>query len=141
MLRTALQQKGDLAGAVGEFRTAIRLAPLSPQYHNTLGNALRQQGDLAAARAEFAEAARLNKLKSDSQAAMFAVNIGIQKLKEGKLNEAIERLTEAVKLDPNNALAHYHLSLAWKKKGNLAASRASLKRARELDPRLGTINP
>jgi tetratricopeptide (TPR) repeat protein len=135
-LGTALQQRGELDAAVPTIREAIRLVPLSPQVHNTLGTALRQRGELDAARGEFAEAARLNKLKTDNQAAIFATNTGIQKLKEGKLAQAIERFEAAIRLDQNYGPAHYQLGFAWQKRGKRAAARAAFARAQELDPRL-----
>jgi Tfp pilus assembly protein PilF len=93
---------------------------------------------LAGARAEFAEAARLNKLKSDNQAAQFATNTGIRKLKEGQVATAIGRFEAALKLDPAYAPAHYQLGLALQKQGKRAAAQAAFARARELDPRLQT---
>jgi Flp pilus assembly protein TadD len=134
MLGTTLQQQGDLATAITELRAAIAIAPQSPQYHNALGAALRQQGDLAGARTALAEAARLNRLKSDRQAALFALNAGAKLLREGKVTPAIERLSEATRLDPTNAEAHQQLALALRKAGRLREASASLRRARELAP-------
>src|SRR5207244_11728337 len=104
---TALQQNGDVHAAIDAFRNAIKLSPRSPEIRNTLGNALRQKGEMEAARAEFQEAARLNKLKSDNQAATFDTNTGIQRLKEGKLDEAIGFFESAIKKESGYAPAHY----------------------------------
>ena len=115
------------------LREAIRLSPQSPQYFNTLGNALRQQGDLAAARTAFAEAARLNQRRTDLQAALFATNLGVQRLREGRLGEAVEQLTRATQLDPENRRAHHHLGQALQRQGKRAAAAASFKRARQIE--------
>jgi tetratricopeptide (TPR) repeat protein len=104
--------------------------------HNSLGAALRQKGEAEAARAELQEAARLIKIKQDREAALAAVNTGAQRLKEGKLDESIERFEAATKLDPESAQAWYQLSAALKKKGLTAASQEALRRAEKLDPKL-----
>jgi tetratricopeptide (TPR) repeat protein len=101
-----------------------------------LGAALRQKGEADASRAELQEAARLIKIKQDREAALAAVNTGVQRLKEGKLDEAVERFEAAAKLDPESAQAWYQLSAALKKKGQTAASQEALRRAEKLDPRL-----
>jgi Flp pilus assembly protein TadD len=131
-----MQQQGNFAGAVVALRQALLYAPNAPEIHNALGSALRQTGDTESARVEFQEAARLNKLKSDQQAAMFATNTGLAKLKEGKLDEAIETFQRAVQLDPTNAQAFYNLARALQKKGQREAARSAEQKARELDPRL-----
>jgi Flp pilus assembly protein TadD len=135
-LGTVMQQQGNFAGAVAALRQALLHAPTAPEIHNALGNALRQTGDIESARAEFQEAARLNKIKSNQQAAMFATNTGLAKLKEGKLDEAIETFQRAVQLDPTNAQAYYNLAKAFQKKGQMAAARTAEQKARELDPRI-----
>ena len=52
-LGNALYDKGDLEGAIAEYRTAISQQPNSPQVHNNLGNALHDKGDLAGAITEY----------------------------------------------------------------------------------------
>jgi superkiller protein 3 len=135
-LGTVMQQQGNFAGAVAALRQALVYAPNAPEIHNSLGNALQKTGDVESARAEFQEAARLNKIKSNQQAAMFAMNTGLAKLKEGKLDEAIEGFQKAVELDPINAQAYYNLAKAFQKKGQTEAARIAEQKARELDPRI-----
>src|SRR6185503_2197398 len=106
-LGTVLQQKGETEAAISEFREAIKLAPRNPEIHNTLGNALRAKGDREGARAEFAEGARLQTLKSNNQAAMFALNTGVQRMKAGDVDGAIEMFEKSIGLDPDYAAAHY----------------------------------
>ena len=135
-LGTVLQQKGDPDMAIAEFREAIKLAPKNPEIRNTLGNALRAKGDIAAARIEFAEGARLQKLKSNNQAATFATNTGIQRMRDGAVDGAIEMFEKAIGLDPEYAQAHYQMGLALRKKGKQAEAQQAFNRAKQLDPRL-----
>jgi Flp pilus assembly protein TadD len=78
----------------------------------------------------------LQKLKSNNQAATFATNTGIQRLKEGDVDGAIEMFEKAIGLDPECAPAHYQLGLALRKKGRQAEAQQAFNRARQLDPRL-----
>ena len=52
-LGNALSAKGDLDGAIAEYRTAISQWPKFPYAHNNLGNTLEAKGDLDGAVAEF----------------------------------------------------------------------------------------
>jgi Tfp pilus assembly protein PilF len=131
-----LQQKGELDAAIAEFREAIKLAPKNPEVHNTLGNALRAKGERESARAAFLEGARLQKLKSNNQAATFATNTGIQKMKSGDLTAAMELFEKAIGLDPEYAPAHYQLGLALQKRGKQTEAQRAFSRARQLDPKL-----
>ena len=129
-LGTVLQQQGKLDDAIAAFREALKHAPNAPEIHNTLGNALRQKGDRQAAQLEFAEAARLNKKKSNSQAAMFALNTGAARLKEGNLDAAIERFQAAIGLDPENPEGYRQLAEALEKKGDRRAAEQARERRR-----------
>jgi tetratricopeptide (TPR) repeat protein len=56
----ALQLKGDLDGAIPEYRTAIRLDPALAAAHHDLSSALLMKGNKEEAEKESAEAARLD---------------------------------------------------------------------------------
>src|SRR5256712_84790 len=70
----------------------------------------------------FDEARKLNDevLKvnpNDSEALVYRGQIQIR---DGHVNDATETLQAAIKSDPNNGVAHYHLGLAFDQLGNLA---------------------
>jgi tetratricopeptide (TPR) repeat protein len=65
-LGLALQDKGDLDGALAECREAIRLNPKESISHNNLGVALGSKGDVEGAIAEYREAIRLDPKQSFS---------------------------------------------------------------------------
>jgi Flp pilus assembly protein TadD len=54
-----LQQKGDLDGAIAEYRTALRLDPNQVAAHYNLGVALRGKGDKEEATRELQDYIRL----------------------------------------------------------------------------------
>jgi len=64
---------------------------------------------------------------------VFAVSVGRQRLQQGDLKGAVAQLQDAVTLDPSNARAHYELSKALRKIGDVAAARRHLDEARRLD--------
>ena len=76
------------------------------------------------------------KLKQEREAAITTTQTGVQRLQEGKLDEAIERFNAALKLDPKYAPAHFHLGTALKKKGQAAAALEAWRKAEQLDPKL-----
>ena len=54
------RNKGDLDGAIAEYREALRLNPNDDEAHFNLGVALGKKGDWDGAIAEYREALRLN---------------------------------------------------------------------------------
>ena len=84
----------------------------------------------------FAEAERLNKRKADEQAAIFAVNAGLQKLKRNDLAGAISKFREAVRLAPESPQAHYQLALALRSSGEKEDAQLHFQEARRLAPYL-----
>ena len=57
---TALRAKGDLDGAIAEYREALRLNPNNALAHNGLGFALEKKGDLRGALEEYRAATALD---------------------------------------------------------------------------------
>jgi len=136
MLGTIFKQRGDADAALAEFRETIRINPVSAEAHTSLGQVLQTRHDAAGAAAAFAEAERLNKIRADGQAAVFAVNAGLERLKRNDLPGAIARFREAVRLDADNAHAHLQLARALRRAGAVAESRSELRIARRLAPHL-----
>jgi Flp pilus assembly protein TadD len=136
MRGTIFKQRGDLDAALAELRETIRVNPASAEAHTSLGQVLQSKRDANGAAAAFAEADRLNQRKADAQAAVFAVNAGVERLKRNDLAAAITRFREAVRLDADNAQAHVQLALALRRSGALAESRSELRIARRLAPYL-----
>ena len=130
-LGLTLADKGDLPGAIAEFRQAIRLEPNDAQSHHNLGLALGAIGDLPGAVAECREAVRL-----DPNSAQCHCSLGTALRATGDLPGAIAEHREAIRLDPKYAPAHHNLGLALNAKGDLDGAIAEFRQAVRLDPRL-----
>jgi len=59
-LGVGLKEKGNLDGAIAEYREALRLNPKLDAAHHNLAVALKQRGDWDAVIAEYLEVLRLN---------------------------------------------------------------------------------
>ena len=60
--------------------------------------------------------------------------------KKNLVEQSIPLFQQALEKDPENALTHFHLGMAYAKLGEDSKAIASLKRALMLDPRLSTAD-
>ncbi len=97
---------------------------------------LQRRGDRAGSADAFAKASQIRQEKADGQAALFAINTGMEKLKANDAAAAVAPLREAVRLAPKNAQAHYQLALALARTGAREEARAHVEEARRLAPDL-----
>ncbi|HUB67501.1 MAG TPA: tetratricopeptide repeat protein [Candidatus Methylacidiphilales bacterium] len=63
-------------------------------------------------------------------------NLGRFLLQKGKVDQAIIRYQEALKINPNQAFAHHGLGVALDKKGQLNEAMAEYEKALDIDPNL-----
>lgn len=63
------------------------------------------------------------------------IQAGKEALLSGELDRSLELFKEAMEMDAENPNVHLNLGVARKLKGELLASRASLEKARSLDPK------
>jgi tetratricopeptide (TPR) repeat protein len=87
--------------AIGFYRAALALHPLSTGVHHNLGIALHARGRLAEAEAEFQEAVRLSPDYSRARHAL-----GNVLTDRGLLDEAITELRDALRVDKQNDNVH-----------------------------------
>jgi eukaryotic-like serine/threonine-protein kinase len=126
-LGVTLRAKGDLDGAIAEYRIALRLDPRDSQVHTNLGNALDDKGDLDGAIAEYRTAIRL-----DPDFAAAHSNLGIALKTKGDLDGAIAEYGITIRLDPEDALAYCNLGLVQQRLGLFADALLHLERGHEL---------
>ena len=120
-LGNALQERGDIDGAVYHLEESVRINPINPEVRNDLALALEKQGDEAGAIEHYRKSLRLrpNWAKTHN-------DLGVSLAMIGRFKEAIPEFREAVRLTPDYADAHI----------NLGAALASVGKKREAIPEL-----
>ena len=115
------------------MKRALEMAPLEPEVHLIHGKVLHNFGEMDASANAYTYALHLKPDYGDAfrELAVLLIDAGV-------LDQATEALITAVKLNPKDAVAYYHLGLI-KKKQNLDEAEAMLERAVKLRPRDGYI--
>lgn len=93
----ALEHKGDEAGAVDEYREALRLNPNHARAHGGLSSVLSKKGDIDGAIVEMREAARLE----PNQASAHRI-LGFLFRVKGDRQAALDEFRKAYLLSPND---------------------------------------
>jgi tetratricopeptide (TPR) repeat protein len=125
----ALDAMKDRAGAIQEFRAAIRANPKEPGVHLNLGYVLWAQSQFREAEPEFQ--AELDNSPNDAQAMTYLADAEVH------LNqpEAARMLLEnAAKIEPGIALIHLDLGIVYSDAGRRDDAVRELKLAETLDP-------
>ena len=128
-LGVALRDKGDLDGAIAEFREAVRLKPDSAEVHSNYGMTHQDKGDVNGAIVEYREAIRL---KPDF--ALAHSNLGNSLASRGDFSGAVAEYREAIRLKPDFAAAHSNYGDTLKQMGNLDGAIAEFREAIHLKP-------
>lgn len=126
----ALQERGDLEGAMAEYRTAVRLAPDEAPHHLRLGVALRDKGDVDGAIVSYRMTLHLRPNDPDAH-----YLLGVAYLEKGQLEAAAEELRQAIRMKPGFDVAHNNLGHVLEQKGDLAGAIAEYRTAARLAPR------
>jgi tetratricopeptide (TPR) repeat protein len=117
----------DFKAAENFFRKGVQLtpstSPLGRSLRHKLGTALVLQGDVAGAMARFEEVAKLAPADGfDEASAKANYSLGVMMASSGQTNQAIQRLTAAVKYNPNYAEALMALGDTLRRSGRIEAS-------------------
>jgi tetratricopeptide (TPR) repeat protein len=131
---------GDYAQAADMFRQGIALAKpgtsLSRSLRHKLGTALALSGDTEGAVAQFEETLRLApKAALDEPAAKASYSLGILHAGNGRPSEAIVRLEEALRFNPNYLEARVALGDVLRASGRPEASLEHYAEAVRMSPR------
>lgn len=106
-LGTALDNQGDVDGAIAQYRRVIELTPNDDDVHYDLANALAGQGRREEAIVEYRRALAIS--PRDAQAYN---NFGVLLAQSGRLGEAITQFKQALKIDPGYVDARHNLDQA-----------------------------
>jgi tetratricopeptide (TPR) repeat protein len=131
-LGEALEQKGNVAEAVGQYKAALNADPTSSRneaVYADLGYALARTGKLEDAIASFNKA--LDATPGDPRA---HAGLGAAMLDEGRLDESISHCQKALDADPDSAPAHNTMGAALARNGDLNGGAEHLEKAVELTP-------
>ena len=99
-LANALKAKGDLTGAIGEYRAAVKLQPTYADAHHNLGTSLLAINDTKGAIAELRAS-----LQFRPNNALAHGNLGNALAAEGDLNAAIQEYETTLRIKPDFAAA------------------------------------
>jgi tetratricopeptide (TPR) repeat protein len=117
-LGLALLKQNKLNESLALLQAAVEQNPSDPSAHYSLARALEKAGHREDAAKEFRQTNDLGQAERDRQeAALFTMN-GIDSLRAGKINEAVESLRKAVARKPGNAEANYYLGIALAQAGD-----------------------
>jgi len=109
-LGSSFSSEGDSLGAAQQFRQAIALWPENGAAHNNLGKALLQLRQWAEAAQEFRMAVQLDPTPGAFNSLAHALT------REGKIDEAVAALREALRIDPGDVSARTNLQTLLAKK-------------------------
>ena len=124
-----LAQRGDLAKAIANFQTALRIDPRNTYAHTALGFAFAIQGKLTDAFEQFDDALRVAPRFASAH-----TGLGLVFARQGKLSEASDQFRRALEIDAGDAQAHTNLGLILKKQGQRGEAAAHFRQAVQADP-------
>jgi tetratricopeptide (TPR) repeat protein len=132
----ALQQKGDNAAALAEWKKALEIDPNDARANNGIAVALSVSGDSEDAIAYLRKATQIN---PDFFEAYY--NLGLELAKKERLNEAIDAWLNAVRIRPQFLAGHENLGYGFYLQGKFADSLVHLRLALKLEPdRVSDLN-
>lgn len=136
------KKRGRTVNAIKLLEEAIHLAPNFFRAHNNLGLLYRSTRRYADAEAEFKRSHELNP-KSDAPlsnlGSLYIEEAGLKEDKDAAgvvLDQALDSLEQAVKLNPRSASAYFLLGQANYRSSFFQEAEAAFKKGMELDPNL-----
>ena len=127
-----LYQKGDINGAINEFKTGLLLDPLNVNIHNSLGVCYGVSGSFEKAKEEFETAIWL-----DSNELMALYNLGLVNLLMDNKDIALELFLEAESIGENIFEVEFQLGKLYLESGKPEKGKKYLEKAVGLRPESG----
>jgi protein O-mannosyl-transferase len=127
-----LRRRGDVDGAIAEYRTAIGLDPGMALAYSNLGALLQSKGELAEA-----ESLYLKTIELRPDYALAWNNLAIVRYKRGDGAGAVRAFRRAIELRPDDAGATYNLGRVYQQAGIADSAASMFERAYRLEP----VNP
>jgi tetratricopeptide (TPR) repeat protein len=133
----ASQDDASMLRAQKEFKLELAIDPDDAHSEYELGEIYWRKHQPEEALKHYSRAVQLRRNFTDALLALGKVWVF-----QGQADQALQVLQEAVKIDPNNEVAHYRLAQAYRKLGQAAESElelAQFRRLREASASLGMI--
>lgn len=127
-----LRRQGDDAGAIANYREAIRMEPQLAELHSDLGQLLYDSSDeklKGEAEGELKTALQENPLDTRSE-----MTLGMIAQKRGDLNGALARYSHVLEVDPNSSDACTEMAKLLVALNQRARAQQLFERAIQLDP-------
>jgi tetratricopeptide (TPR) repeat protein len=141
------KKKGKLESAIKLLEEAIRMAPNFYHAHNNLGLLYQSQKRYTDAEKEYKRSSDLSVKNEKPLVNLGSLYIEEAELQKGNaqssgqmLDQALDNLEAAVKLNPRSASGYYLLGLANYKSSFLEEAEAAFKKAHDLNPRLTGVH-
>jgi len=125
-----LVDKADTAGALKKYEAAININPQNPTVYINWGYALERSKNIPEALVKYQCACKFK----NKDAAYGCNNWGSILQTEGRQDDAIAKYEEALRLDPELALAHVNIARLLKAKGDKAGAVERLEKAIGINP-------
>ncbi len=103
------------AQAESEFKAAVKANQYDEKAWCRLGDSVAEAGDFKAAEEDYKKALVLQPRDADAQ-----TGLAIALITMNQMSEAVPLLESAVKNDPTNIVAHYRLSVLYRRAGRIA---------------------
>jgi tetratricopeptide (TPR) repeat protein len=125
-LAALYEQTGDFDAAIGVYEDLLQRYPESPLAANNLAMLLvDHRKDPESVK----KAAKLAERFKDSQNPSFLDTLGWVQYSQGQIDAAIASLENVLKVMPEAGVTHYHLGMAYLKKGDSEKAREHLEKA------------
>ena len=124
-----LRRRGDVDGAVTEYRKAIALDPGMALAYSNLGALLQSKNELAEAESLYRKTIELR-----PEYALAWNNLGIVRYKRGDGNGAVQAFRHAIELKPDDAGAVYNLGRIYQQAGMADSAAMMFERSYRLEP-------
>jgi tetratricopeptide (TPR) repeat protein len=127
-----LYQKGDIDGAIMEFKAALLLDPSNVNIHNSLGVCYGVLGDYVKALEEFEETIRI-----DPEEAMALYNAGLANMLMDNRDKALEYFLDADRKEENIFEVAFQIGRLYLEMGKPEQGKKNLEKAIRLNPDSG----
>jgi Tfp pilus assembly protein PilF len=124
-----LRGRGDIDGAVAEYRKAIGLDPAMALAYSNLGALLQSRGELVEA-----ESLYLKTLELRPNYALAWNNLAIVRYKRGDGARSLQAFRRAIELKPDDAGAVYNLGRLYQQAGFADSAASMFERAYRIEP-------